>query len=71
MSCKMGKYSGCASGRDADASETRIIDVLMRFRMSFGLRTDELCHRVVLSLRADGSCDAVVLQDGQEELNKV
>ena len=33
--------------------------------------TDELCHGVVLSLRTDGSCDAVVLQDGQEQLHKV
>lgn len=33
--------------------------------------TNELCNRVVFSLCADCSCDAVVLQDGQEELNKV
>lgn len=33
--------------------------------------TNELCHRVVLPLCADCSCDAVVLQNGQEELNKV
>lgn len=39
--------------------------------MKFSLRTDELCHWVVFSLCADRSCDAVVLQDGQEELNKV
>lgn len=34
-------------------------------------RTNELCNRVVFSLCADGSCDAVILQDGQKELNKV
>lgn len=39
--------------------------------MPVRLRTDELCHRVVFPLGADGSCDAVVLQDGQEELNEV
>lgn len=41
------------------------------FRMNFSLCTDELCHWVVFSLCADRSRDAVVLQDGQEELNKV
>lgn len=39
--------------------------------MNLHLHTDELCHRVVFSLCADRPCDAVVLQDRQEELNKV
>lgn len=39
--------------------------------MNLRLRTDELRHCVVFSLCADRSRDAVVLQDGQEELNKV
>lgn len=33
--------------------------------------TNELCDRVMFSLCADCSCNAVILQDGQEELNKV
>lgn len=33
--------------------------------------TDELCNGIVFSFRADGSCNAVILEDGQEELNKV
>lgn len=33
--------------------------------------TNELCNRIVFSFCADCSCDAVVLEDGQEELNKV
>lgn len=71
MSCKMGKYSACASETDADASKTRSGDAFICFRMNFSLRTDELGHWVVFSLCADRSCDAVILQDGQEELNKV
>lgn len=33
--------------------------------------TNELCNRIVFSFCADCSCDAVILEDGQEELNKV
>lgn len=71
MSCKMGKYSACASETDADASKTRISGAFICFRMNFSLRTDELRHWVVFSLCPDRSRDAVILQDGQEELNKV
>lgn len=65
MSCKMGKYSACASETDA------ISGAFICFRMNSSLRTDELRHWVVFSLCPDGSRDAVILQDGQEELNKV
>lgn len=33
--------------------------------------TNELCNRIVFSFCADCSCDAVILEDGQEELNEV
>lgn len=37
----------------------------------FSQLTDKLSNSVVFSLCADRSCDAVVLKDRQEELNKV
>ena len=36
-----------------------------------GILTNEFCDGVVFSFCADCSCDAVVLQNGQEELNEV
>lgn len=36
-----------------------------------GLLTNEFCDGVVFSFCADCSCNAVVLQDGQEELNEI
>lgn len=55
----------------AKQKNNQIISTLVCLCTSLHFHTDELCHRVVLSLRADRSCDAVVLQDGQEKLNKV
>lgn len=62
---------GLAMGYGEKGKRWRKCQCIKTLSETVSAHTNELCHGVVFSLCANRSCDAVVLQDGEEELNKV